>query len=291
MSKTHYLPEHPAILGAIGTGLFFFGWEVLNRSGWVNPVMLPGPMTIIQTAWEMVGNGELQDHLKASLWRALAGFFIGAILAILLGIAMARLPRLHGLLNPLVQMFRAVPALAFVPLAIFWFGIGEVSKIFLISWGVFFPVWVNTYLGVRDTNPLLGRAAASLGANGWRMLLYVVLPGALPFILAGLRVSLSIAMVLLVASELAGAMFGVGYLIQMSQQVFRVDQMFVGLITLGCMGFFADYLFNHIVARLLPWYGAESGKRPRRQGPDADNPARVQQRGWQVLGRLQLKNR
>lgn len=205
---------------------------------------------------------------------------------------MARLPRLHGLINPLVQMFRAVPALAFVPLAIFWFGIGEVSKIFLIFWGVLFPVWVNTYLGVRDTNPLLGRAAASLGARGWRMLLFVVLPGALPFILAGLRISLSVAMVLLVAAELAGAMFGVGYLIQMSQQVFRVDQMFVGLISLGVMGFGADFLFNRAVARLLPWYGAENGRRrPTRNALD-DAPSSRPQRSFRlVLGRAQTQER
>ncbi|UCV08226.1 ABC transporter permease [Dechloromonas denitrificans] len=253
-------PDHPAALGALGTAAFFLAWELLSRSGWVNPVMLPGPSVIVHSAWSMLDNGELQQHMQASLWRALAGFGIGASLGILLGIAMARLPRLHALLNPLVQMFRAVPALAFVPLAIFWFGIGEVSKIFLISWGVFFPVWVNTYLGVRDSNPLLGRAAASLGARGWRMLAFVVLPGALPFILAGLRISLSVAMVLLVAAELAGAMAGVGYLIQMSQQVFRVDQMFVGLIALGLMGFSADLIFNRLVGRLLPWYGAENSR-------------------------------
>jgi NitT/TauT family transport system permease protein/sulfonate transport system permease protein len=126
---------------------------------------------------------------------------------------------------------------------------------------VFFPVWVNTYLGVRDTNPLLGRAAASLGARGWRKFAFVVIPGALPFIIAGLRVSLSVALVLLVASELAGAAFGVGYLIQMSQQVFRVDYMFVGLIVLGIMGVVADFLFEGAVRRLLPWYGAEKSLR------------------------------
>lgn len=260
MNQTQVSPNQAILLGVLGTSVFFLAWEALSRSGWVNPVMLPGPSVIVRTALAMLASGELQTHLKQSLIRALAGFAIGSTLGIVLGIAMARLPRVDSLLNPLVQMFRAVPALAFVPMAIFWFGIGEVSKIFLISWGVFFPVWVNTSLGVRDTNPLLGRAAASLGASGWRMLAFVVLPGALPFIIAGLRISLSVAMVLLVASELAGAMFGVGYLIQMSQQVFRVDQMFVGLISLGAMGFSADLLFNRVVRKMLPWYGAETGK-------------------------------
>lgn len=245
------------IAGIVGTLAFFGAWEALSRSGLVNNVMLPAPSTIVQAGWSLIVDGELPRHLGASLLRAAVGFVAGSVLAVLVGVAMAQLPLLHGTINPLVQMFRAVPSLAFVPLAIFWFGIGEASKIFLIAWGVFFPVWVNTYIGVRDTSPLLGRAAASLGARGWRNFAYVVIPGALPFIIAGLRVSLSVALVVLVAAELAGAAFGVGYLIQMSQQVFRVDQMFVGLIVLGAMGFTADLLFERTVRRLLPWYGAE----------------------------------
>jgi ABC-type nitrate/sulfonate/bicarbonate transport system permease component len=256
--------QHPAVLGAIGLLTFFGGWELLSRSGWVNEVMLPAPSVIAATTSALLASGELQSHLLASLQRAAIGFVIGALLALVLGVAMARLPRLHAFINPLVQMFRAIPALAFVPLAIFWFGIGEASKVFLIAWGVFFPVWVNTYLGIRDANPLLGRAAASLGARGWRMLLFVLLPGALPFILAGLKIGLSVALVLLVASELTGALFGVGYMIQMSQQIFRVDQMFVGLLVLGAMGFAADALFNRAVRRWLPWYGAEQAAARRR---------------------------
>ena len=181
--------------GIIGTFVFFAAWEGLSRSGLVNSVMLPAPSTIVQSGWSLIVDGELPRHLGASLLRAAVGFVVGSVLAVLTGVAMAQLPLLHGTINPLVQMFRAVPSLAFVPLAIFWFGIGEASKIFLIAWGVFFPVWVNTYIGVRDTSPLLGRAAASLGARGWRNFAYVVIPGALPFIIAGLRVSLSVALV------------------------------------------------------------------------------------------------
>jgi NitT/TauT family transport system permease protein/sulfonate transport system permease protein len=249
------------VAGALGTVGFFAIWEAISRSGLVNNIMLPTPTTIVLSGWELLASGELLRHLGASLWRSLLGFVVGSVLAIVVGVAMAQLPLLNATINPLVQMFRAIPALAFVPLAIFWFGIGELSKVFLIAWGVFFPVWVNTYLGVRDTNPLLGRAAASLGARGWRKFAFVVIPGALPFIIAGLRVSLSVALVLLVASELAGAAFGVGYLIQMSQQVFRVDYMFVGLIVLGIMGVVADFLFEGAVRRLLPWYGAEKSLR------------------------------
>lgn len=255
--------DRNAAAGVAGTLVFFGAWEALSHSGLVNEIMLPAPTTIIESGWALLTSGELLRHLGASLLRSIAGFISGSVLAILLGVAMAQWTWLNAAINPLVQMFRAIPALAFVPLAIFWFGIGELSKIFLIAWGVFFPVWVNTYLGVRDTNPLLERAAASLGASGWRRFVFVVIPGALPFIIAGLRVSLSVALVLLVASELAGAAFGVGYLIQMSQQVFRVDHMFVGLIVLGAMGVAADFAFEGAVRRLLPWYGAEKASQAR----------------------------
>lgn len=253
-------PTRSVLLGSLGALAFFGGWEALSRSGIVNPVMLPAPSLVVQSGADLLASGELARHLAASLWRAALGFVSGTLLAIALGIAMARSSGLYAFINPLVQMFRAIPSLAFVPIAIFWFGIGEASKIFLVAWGVFFPVWVNTYIGVRDTSPLLLRAGASLGAGGWRLLAFVVLPAALPLILAGLRVGLSIALVVLVAAELAGAAFGVGYLIQMSQSVFRLDQMFVGLVVLGMMGYLADALFERAVRALLPWYGAERGR-------------------------------
>jgi ABC-type nitrate/sulfonate/bicarbonate transport system permease component len=165
------------IFGVVGTLAFFAAWEALSRSGLVNTVMLPSPSTIVQSGWSLIVDGELARHVGASVLRAAVGFVGGSVLAVLVGVAMAQLPLLHGTINPLMQMFRAVPSLAFVPLAIFWFGIGEASKIFLIAWGAFFPVWVNTYIGVRDASPLLQRAAASLGARGWRNFAYVVIPG------------------------------------------------------------------------------------------------------------------
>lgn len=243
-------------LGIFGMVVFFGGWEALSRSGVVNPAMVPPPSVIVQAGWRMARSGDLQRHVLASLSRAAVGFALGGSAALLLGVAMARVRWLHASINPIVQMLRAIPSLAFVPLAIFWFGIGEGSKVFLIAWGVFFPIWVNTYLGVRGTNPLWIRAAASLGASRWRMLVYLTLPAALPFIIAGVRVSLSMALVILVAAELTGANYGIGYLIQMSQQIFRVDTMFVGLVLLGVLGFLADHLFDRAVRILLPWYDA-----------------------------------
>lgn len=249
--------RHGLLLGALGTAAFFAAWDLAFRIGFVGTNLIPTPAEVAYAAYSLAVTGDLFIHVWASCWRALQGFFYGSVLGVAIGVASARLSIFRHLSNPLLQMFRAIPSIAFVPLALFWFGIGETSKIFLIAWGVFFPVWINTLLGVRDVNPLLIRAGASLGATGWRMLLLVVIPAALPLILAGLRVSVSVAFVLLVAAELSGAAAGVGYFIQLSSLVWRVDQMFVGLLTLGLLGFLADLIFVSVVQRLFPWYGAE----------------------------------
>lgn len=244
-------------LGIVGTGFFLGFWELCSQMEWVDSNFIPPPTSVARATYELAENGQLFGHLYVSIRRALIGFALGALSGILIGIATARIAVFRQLTEPTLQMFRAIPSIAFVPLAIFWFGLGELSKVFLIAWGVFFPVWVNTFLGVRDVNPLILRAAATLGASGLRMLFHVVLPAALPFVLAGLRISLSVAFVLLVASEIVGAVQGVGYLIQLSQMVYRADHMFVGLFFLGVLGFSADRLFVGVVHRYFPWYGAE----------------------------------
>jgi ABC-type nitrate/sulfonate/bicarbonate transport system permease component len=219
--------------------------------------MFPPVTKVVRTAVQLFLSGELITHISASVQRALLGFAIGSFVGVVLGVATARIAVFRQLTEPIIQMFRAIPSIAFVPVAIFWFGLGETSKLFLIAWGVFFPVWVNTFLGVRDVNALVIRAAESLGASGPRLLYHVVLPAAMPFVLAGLRISLSVGFVCLVAAEISGAVYGVGYLIQLSQMVYRIDQMFVGLIFLGLLGFLADRVFVLVVRTLFPWYGAE----------------------------------
>lgn len=251
------MDKRPIILGTIGTVGFLAMWELVSRQEWVDSNFIPPPTKIALAIYELAVSGQLAGHIYVSIRRALLGFLLGAGLGIVVGIATARAALFRHLTEPIIQMFRAIPSIAFVPLAIFWFGLGEISKVFLIAWGVFFPVWVNTFLGVRDVNPLVLRAAATLGASGLGMLFHVVLPAALPFVLAGLRISLSVAFVLLVASEIVGAVQGVGYLIQLSQMVYRADHMFVGLFFLGVLGFSADRLFVTVVHRFFPWYGAE----------------------------------
>jgi ABC-type nitrate/sulfonate/bicarbonate transport system permease component len=244
------------VLNIVGIALFLAVWEVLPRAiPNVNLLLFPPPSGIVDALVDLARSGELLHHAAASVGRALAGFAVGGILGIAIGVLTAWLVPFRFMSDPVLHGFRSVPAIALVPLAIVWFGIGEVSKTALITWGTFFPTWINTYLGARDVNPIYLRSARSLGATRTHILLRIVLPGALPLILAGLRQSLAVALVVMVAAELVGASTGLGQLIATAQQLFRIDYMFVGLLTLGALGFALDRIFIVVVHRLFPWYG------------------------------------
>jgi ABC-type nitrate/sulfonate/bicarbonate transport system permease component len=174
-----------------------------------------------------------------------------------MGVMLGRSDFIEALVGPILQMARAIPPLALVPLIIFWFGISEGAKVLLIAWASFFPVWISTLLGVKGANPLFIRAGQSLGARRLSLLSKVVIPAALAPIFAGLRVALASSYTVLVAAELAGAIAGLGYLIQTSALSFRVDNIFVGIVTLALLGFATDGLFMFLLFKFFPWYRAE----------------------------------
>ncbi len=247
------------MLNVAGVILFLIVWEVAPRVvPGVNLQMFPPPSGVVGTLWDLVASGELAGHAWSSLKRAISGFVLGSTAGILAGLLTGRLMILRDLSDPVLHSLRSIPSIAFVPLAIVWFGLGETPKIALITWGTFFPVWVNTFIGVRDVPSIYVRSAASLGASPSGIMLQVVLPAALPFVIAGLRQATAVAFVILVAAELVGASSGLGYLISFSHLVFRVDMMFVGLMALGALGFLADTLFAAALDRIFPWYGAEA---------------------------------
>jgi len=244
------------VLNVAGVLLFLAAWEVLPRSiPGLNLLLFPPPSGIVGALRELALSGELFLHAATSVARSLGGFAVGAVLGVSLGVVTAMVAPLRFLSDPMLHGFRAVPAIALVPLAVVWFGIGEVSKLALITWGTFFPVWINTYLGARDVSATLVRSARSLGASRSTLILRVILPAALPLIIAGLRQSLAIALVVMVAAELVGASIGLGQMIATAQQIFRIDHMFVGLLAIGIIGFALDRLFVFVAHRLLPWYG------------------------------------
>lgn len=244
------------VLNVIGVTIFLAIWEILPRSiTGLNLLLFPPPSGIVDAMRDLLSSGQLLMDALASIGRALGGFAVGGVLGILVGLLTATVAPLRFMSDPVLHGFRSIPAIALVPLAVVWFGIGEMSKIALITWGTFFPVWINTYLGARDVNRAFIRSAQSLGVGKTSLLTRVILPGALPLILAGLRQSLAIALVVMVAAELVGASVGLGQLIASAQQIFRIDYMFVGLLALGAIGFALDRLFVFLVHRMFPWYG------------------------------------
>lgn len=246
-------------LNVLGLVIFLAVWEAVPRLiPDLNTLMFPPPSGVVGAFAALVGSGEIFVHMGYSLMRAAGGFAIGASLGVLLGVLTGRLDVLRHLSDPVLQGMRAIPAIAFVPLAVAWFGLGEGAKIFLIAWGSFFPVWINTLVGVREVPGVFIRSAESMGAGPTTIMLRVVLPAALPFIAAGLRLATATALVVLVAAELVGASHGLGYLISFSHLVFRIDMMFVGLLSLGIVGFTADRIFVFVIHRLFPWYQAEA---------------------------------
>lgn len=247
------------LLNVAGIVLFLLGWEAIPHVfTWMNPALFPPPSRVLQAALPMIESGELASHITASLTRAAAGFSIALLLGITAGILTARIEILHHLSEPVLHGFRSVPSLAVVPLAVLWFGIGELPKIALIAWGAFFPIWITTFIGVRDTHIVYLRSAAALGAGRIRTLFLVVLPAALPFILAGVRQAIAVSLIVLVAAELSGSTRGIAYMMSLGHQLFQVEIMFIGLVLLGAFGFIADRLFVWAAKRLFPWYQSAS---------------------------------
>ena len=219
--------------------------------------LLPPPTAVLRAAWELVSTGELFRHLRDSLKREVVAF-LWATTSIPLGIAMGWSKFVNDQVDPVIEMLRPVPPLAWIPLSILWFGIGDTQNQFIIFLGIFFPILLNTIAGVVGVEPNLIRAARCLGASEWEVLRRVVLRAALPQIVTGIRIGLGVGWMALVAAELVGANSGLGFLINDARTVLRTDYVIVGMATIGLVGLLIDWLIRVLVRRLLPWSRAMS---------------------------------
>lgn len=219
----------------------------------MNPVLLPTPAGVLRGASEQIAEGVLHLDVMYSLYRVITGFLLGAVLGILVGCAAGSLRLIEDFLDPVIEMLRPIPPLAWLPLFIFWFGIGELPKIYFTAFVAFFPVYVNTIEGVKFADPILRRAALSLGATGGQMFRLVTLQVALPQIITGLRLGFGMAFLALVAAELIAANAGLGYRIMESRNYFKVDWMVFGALVIGVIGFSLGSLIRAGEARLLRW--------------------------------------
>jgi ABC-type nitrate/sulfonate/bicarbonate transport system permease component len=246
----------PRILFRLASPLILLlSWELVSRLGLVNPLILPPPSKALADLWLLASTGELWRALYASLYRVVCGFALAAVAGIALGALMARVRIADDFLDPLVELLRPISPLAVFPLAMLWFGIGDLSKIFVIALAASFPVILNTYAGVRGIDANYFHASQSLGASRREIFTRVVLPGSLPQIFTGIRLAWGISLIVVIAAEMVGATVGIGYMLIEAQQTFRTERVFAGIIVIGLVGFLTDLGFRRLRRFLLPWYG------------------------------------
>ncbi|MFS3928503.1 ABC transporter permease [Priestia flexa] len=227
--------------------------------GIVSSTVLPTPLDIVIAFQQLILTGELPSHLQVSIFRAALGFLVGAGLGLVFGIIVGFSSKTEAYMDPSIQMLRTVPHLAVAPLFILWFGFGEVSKVLLIAKGAFFPIYVNTFLGIRGVDSKLFDVARILQFSRWKQVTRLILPAALPSILLGIRLSLGIAWLGLVVAELMGSSEGIGYMIMDARQFSQTDIVFVGIIIFAVVGKLSDSFVRLLEKRLLKWRESYTG--------------------------------
>jgi NitT/TauT family transport system permease protein len=242
-----------APLGWVGFALLVLVWELAPRLGLVDRYFVPPLSEVARAWWEMVRSGELLTHLRASLVRSAAGFSLALLLAVPLGAAIAWYSTAHRLLNPVLELFRNTAALALLPVFVLILGIGETSKIAIVTFACFFPVLLSTIAGVRSVDPLLLKSARVLGLSPLDTFRKVVLPAAVPTVFTGIRIAGAAAILVLIAAEMIGATAGLGYLINYAQFNFLIPQMYAGILTTSLVGVVVNYGLVAVERRLSGW--------------------------------------
>ena len=251
-------------------------WQLCSSMGWVNALVLPSPLAVLRKwieyalptapyapateswlAWAF--SGELLRDTFSSMYRVVVGFVVGAGLALPLGLSMGSSPRVYAWMNPLVQVLRPIPPIAYIPLSILWFGLGNPPAIFLISIGAFFPVLINTIVGVRNVDSIYLRAARNLGANQRTLFMRIMLPAAVPYILSGVRIGIGTSFIVVIVAEMIAVNNGLGYRILEAREFFWSDKIIAGMFSIGLLGLAIDSGMNRLNNYLLKWHrGIES---------------------------------
>ncbi|WP_429740217.1 ABC transporter permease [Bacillus smithii] len=235
-------------------------WQLIGSLGWVTKTVLPTPWEIILAAKNLAVSGVLFTNMKVSIIRAACGFVIGGGLGLALGTLVGLSAKSESLLDPTLQMVRTIPHLAITPLFILWFGLGAESKILLIGLGAFFPLYVNTFLGIRKVDAKLFEVARILEFSKWKQIKLLIVPSALPNILLGIRLSLGAAWLSLVVAELMGSTSGLGYMMMDARQFSNTDIVFVGIIIFAIVGKLTDSLVRLMEKHFLKWQDTYKGE-------------------------------
>jgi ABC-type nitrate/sulfonate/bicarbonate transport system permease component len=231
----------------------FCTWQFLS-SVLFNPFLIPPPLEVFRTAIPMLESGEILSDVSISMVRVLVGFTTGSLAGVIAGVLLGRIRLLHDLLDPIIELLRYLSPTAMIPIAVIWFGIGELSKYFLIFWGTFFIVLINATAGVWRAPVVRQRAAACLGASQLQIFVLVVVPSAVPYIVTGMRVAMASSFMSIIPAEILAANSGIGYLLQQSSMLLQTNRIFVALLTICLLGFVVDRIFRLVVDKVLARY-------------------------------------
>jgi sulfonate transport system permease protein len=237
-------------------------WQAAASLGWISNRYLPAPTVVLAAAGRLTMNGELFRSLAVSAARALGGLLVGGALGLALGFMNALVPSAERCLDSSVQMIRNIPHLALIPLVILWFGIEEEAKLFLVSLGVFFPIYINTFYGVRNVDRGLIEMARCYDMNAWHLFRRVVLPGALPSILVGLRLAMGTMWLTLIVAETIAAKGGIGYMAMNAREFMHTDVVVLAIVIYALLGKATDVCVRLLERRLLQWHPAYQLERP-----------------------------
>ncbi|BDD91486.1 ABC transporter permease [Pandoraea sp. XJJ-1] len=243
-------------------------WQIVTGLGWINPIILPSPLAVVAKWWQYLkptvtmadgvgawlNSSELLMDAANSLYRVVMGFLVGAVIALPLGLLMGTSSRIYGLFNPLVQVVRPIPPIAYIPLAILWFGLGNPPAFFLIALGAFFPVLMNTIAGVRHVDGIYLRAARNLGASQFTIFRRVIMPAATPYILSGIRIGIGTAFIVVIVAEMIAVNNGLGYRILEAREYMWSDKIIAGMLTIGLLGLVIDLGMDRLNNHLLKWH-------------------------------------
>lgn len=244
------IPSYAAVLGIAGLLLL---WEIVCRLEIVPPLFLPAPTAIIAAAWEMISSGELYKDLIASMYRIGAGYALGAVLGIVVGLLLGFSRWADAIVTPIVYSIYPIPKIALLPLIILWLGIGEMPKVAIIALGVFFPVVINTFSGVKNVDPMLIKAAVTFGSNHLNVIRKVILPGSLPMIFAGLKLAAGTSLLLLVSAEMIAAQEGIGSMVLHYGNLMITTKLMVGVLLLSLLGLTFNRVLQWLERKLIPW--------------------------------------
>lgn len=246
-------------LSVFSIALFFFVWWLVTFMGWVKPLFVPAPMSIVTkfvAIWKDGFTGTpFLEHVMISTIRVFGAFLLACIVGLPLGLAMGMSPLMRGLFDPPIEFYRPIPPLAYLPLMIIWFGIGETSKILLIFLSVFAPVVLGARSGVKSAAIEQIHAAYSFGATRWQVMRHVIMPSALPEILTAMRIGIGFGWTTLVAAEMVAATKGLGYMVLSASQFLQTPVVIMGIFVIAIIAFAFDLLMRFVERRLVPWKG------------------------------------